>query len=192
MPKKPETLQELEEWLESHQDHGKINGEPIIKTGSIEIRSGLVPENLYNEALLIGAAFSFSKSNIGTHALLKLLSSSVTEMMKDKMLELGSYGADREFRCYVPTSLHNLAMVAKEKLGFNNSQLMTLALSLFVNDLGIKEVYKQYLDQIATDAGLSTTEIEQKIFDCRRYEARVKRLELSRAKGEFMSDRKLS
>ncbi len=191
MAQSPQTLEELEQWVASRQDHGKINGEPVIATGTIELRSGFVPGDLYNEALLIGATFSFNKSDIGTHALLKLLASPVTQMMQDKYLELGEYEAKTEFRAYIPTSLYNLTMGVKDRLGWNNSQLITLALSLFVNDLGIKEVYQQFLKQIADKSGLSTAEVEQKIFDCRRYEARIKRLELSRAKGEFISDRKL-
>jgi hypothetical protein len=192
MPRNPQTLEELEQWVLNRQDHGKINGEPVIKTGTIEIRSGFVPGDLYDEALLIGAAFSFNKSDIGTHALLKFLASPVTEMMRTKLIELNHYESKTEFRAYIPTSLHNLAMAAKERLGWNNSQMMTLALTLFVTDLGIKEVYQQFLDQISDQSGLATAEIEQKIFDCRRYEARVKRLELSRQRGEFVSDRKLS
>lgn len=192
MAQRPQTIEELEQWVESRQDYGKINGEPAIQTGTIEIRSGFVPGDLYDEALLVGAAFSFNKSDIGTHSLLKFLSSPVTEMMENKLIELGQYEAKTEFRAYIPTSLHNLAMAAKDKLGWNNSQLMTLALSLFVSDLGIKEVYRQFLNQISEQSGLTAAEIEQKIFDCRRYEARVKRLELSKQRGEFVSDRKLS
>ena len=192
MPQKPQTLEELEQWVASHEDHGKINGEPIIQTGSVEVRSGLVPGDLYDEALLVGAAFSFNKSDIGTHALLKLLSSPMTELMQNKLIELGQYEAKTEFRAYIPTSLYNLAMATKDRLSWNNSQLMTLALSLFVSDLGVKEVYQKFLNQITEASGLSAAEIEQKIFDCRRYEARVKRLELSRQKGEFVDDRKLS
>jgi hypothetical protein len=189
---KPKTIQELEQWIESHQDHGKINGEPIIKTGSVEMRSGFVPGDLYDKALLVGAAFSFSKTDIGTHAMLKFLSSPVKGLMKEKLIELGNYEAKTEFRAYIPTSLYELVMHKRNELEWNNSQLMTLALSLFVNDLGIKEVYQQFLDQISAQSDLSSNQIEQKIFDCRRYEARVKRLELSRQKGEFVSDRKLS
>lgn len=192
MPRKPQTIEELEQWVTEHADHGKIDGKPIIQTGTIEIRSGFVPGNLYDEALLIGAAFSFNKSDIGTHALLKFLASPITEMMLYKLVELGQYEGKTEFRAYIPTSLHNLAMGIKDRLGWNNSQLMTIALSLFVADLGIKEVYQQFLDQISEQAGLTTAQIEQKIFDCRRYEARVKRLELSRQKSEFVSDLKLS
>lgn len=192
MAQKPQTIEELEQWLDTHQDYGKINGQAIIQTGTIEVRSGFVPGDLYDEALLVGAAFSFNKSDIGTHALFKFLSSPATELVKSKLIDLNQYDAKTEFRAYVPTSLHNLAMAVKDRLGWNNSQLMTLALSLFVSDLGIKEVYRQFLDQISEQSGLSRAEIEQKIFDCRRYEARVKRLELSKQRGEFVSDRKLS
>jgi hypothetical protein len=192
MANKPGTIEELEQWLEAHEDDGKINGERVIKTGTIEIRSGFVPGDLYDEALLVGAAFSFNKSDIGTHALLKFLSSPVTELIKSQLLQLCQYEAKTEFRAYIPTSLHSLSMAARDKFGWNNSQLMTLALSLFVNDLGVKEVYEQFLDQIAEQSGLTTAEIQQKIFDCRRYEARVKRLELSRQRGEFVSDRKIA
>ncbi|NEP01246.1 MAG: hypothetical protein F6K58_21825 [Symploca sp. SIO2E9] len=189
--KKPETIEELEAWLENRKDHGKINGEPIIQTGTTEIRSGFVPGNLYDEVLLIGAAIGFNKSQIGTHALLKFLASPTKEMLQDKLLELGSYEAHSEFRAYIPTSLYELAVAVREQLSWNNSQLMTVSLSLFVNDLGIKEVYRQFLDKKSEETGLTTQEIEQKIFDCWRYQAREKRLELSRQRGEFVSDRKL-
>ncbi len=192
MPQRPQSIEELEQWLELHRDDGKINGEPIIKTGTIEIRSGFVPGDLYDEALLVGAAFSFTKSSIGTHALLKFLASPVTELMQSKLIELASYEAKTEFRAYIPTSLYNLAIAARDGFGWNNSQLMTLALSLFVSDLGIKEVYQRFLDQISDQSGLATAEIEQRIFDCRRYEAREKRLELSRQQGQFIGDRKIA
>ena len=192
MAQKPQTLEELEAWVASHDDHGKINGQPVIKPGTVELRSAMIPGNLYDEALLIGAAFSFTKSDLGTHALFQLLASPITELMKDGLIELATQESKTEFRAYIPSRLYDLAMATKEELSLNNSQLMTLALSLFVSDLGVRRVYSRFLVQVSESSGLSPSEIEQKIFDCRRYEARVKRLELSRQRGEFVTDRKLS
>lgn len=192
MAERPQNIEELEQWIDAHQDDGKIDGQPVIQAGTIEFRSGFVPGNLYDEALLVGAAFSFSKSNIGTHSLLKFLASPLTEMLQSQLLELGQYEPKTEFRAYIPTSLYNLAIATRDKLGWNNSHLMTVSLCLFVSDPGVKQAYQGFLTQVSEQSGLSATEVEQKIFDRRRYEARVKRLELSRQRGEFVGDRKIA
>ncbi|HEY9610631.1 hypothetical protein [Allocoleopsis sp.] len=192
MSDKPNSIEELEQWLINHADDGKIEGQPVIETGTIEIRSGFVPGDLYDEALLRGAALSFNKSEIGINALIRFLSVNITNMIEAGVLKMGEYEARTEFRAYIPTGLHNLVMRRKDQLGLSNSQIMTISLSLFVNDLAINELYQQYLDALSEKYGLSTNQIEQKIFDFRRYQARVKRLELSKAKGEFVSDRKIA
>lgn len=192
MSEKPNSIEELEQWLVNHADDGKIDGQPVIETGTIEIRSGFVPGDLYDEALLRGAALSFNKSEIGINALIRFLSVNVTKMLETGVLKIGEYEARTEFRCYIPTGLHNLVMRRKEQLGLSNSQIMAISLSLFVNDLAINELYEQYLDSLSDKYGVTTSQIEQKIFDYRRYQARVKRLELSRAKGAFVSDRKIA
>lgn len=192
MSEKPNSIEELEQWLVNHADDGKIEGQPVIETGTVEIRSGFVPGDLYDEALLRGAALSFNKSEIGINALIRFLSVNVTKMLEAGVLKMGEYDARTEFRCYIPTGLHNLVMRRKEQLSLSNSQIMTIAISLFVNDLVINELYQQYLDALSEKHGLTTAQIEQKIFDFRRYQARAKRLELSKAKGEFISDRKIA
>jgi hypothetical protein len=191
MSEKPTTIEQLEQWLIDHADDGKIDGQPVIETGSFEIRSGFVPGDLYDDALLKGAALSFNKSEIGINALIRFLSISVTTMIETGLLVMGEYEAKTEFRVYVPVGLHGLVMKRKEELKLTNSQLMSLALTLFVTDPAINQLYQQYLKNLSSRSGLSVAEIEQKIFDYRRYQARVKRLELSRQRGEFVSDRKL-
>jgi hypothetical protein len=192
MGDKPNSIEELEIWISEHADDGHIEGSPVIETGTVEIRSGLVPGNLYDEALLRGAALSFNKSEIGIHSLMKFLSVNVSKMLGSGIIRMGDYEAKTEFRAYIPTGLYNLVMKRKEQLGLSNSQLMTISLSLFVNDLAVQELYEQYLAMLSEKHGLTTNQIEQKIFDYRRLQARIKRLELSKAKGEFISDRKIA
>lgn len=192
MSEKPKTIEELEKWVAEHSDDGHIGNIPVIETGTVEIRSGFVPGNLYDEALLKGAPLSFNKSEIGTHALIKFLSVNISNMLESGIVQMGDYEAKTEFRAYIPTGLHSLVMNRKEELGLSNSQLMTVALSLFVNDLAIKELYEQYLDMLSDKYELTTAQIEQKIFDYRRLQARIKRLELSKAKGELITDRKIA
>lgn len=192
MSEKPTSIEELEQWITEHSSDGHIDGTPVIETGTVEIRSGFVPGDLYDEALLKGAPLSFNKSEIGTHALMKFLSVNISKMLESGIVQMGDYEARTEFRAYIPTGLHSLVMNRKEELRLSNSQLITIALSLFVNDLAIKELYEQYLHLLSEKSGLTPSQIEQKIFDYRRLQARIKRLELSKTKGEFITDRKIA
>jgi hypothetical protein len=193
MAQKPQTIEELEAWVTTHGDDGTINGEPIFKTGTTEFRSGMVPGDIYDLALLKGAPLSFTKSDIGTYAFTRLVSSPLMKIAEEyKLLVPGDFEGTTEFRAYIPTGLYDLVQQTKERLGYSKSQLMTTALALFIYDPGITGLYGEFLEQLAQKHGISVEEVEQKIFDRRRYQSRVKRLELSRQRGEFVSDRKLS
>lgn len=193
MPQKPQTLEELEQWVATHQDHGKINGEDVFKTGTTEFRYGMVPGDIYDLALLRGAPLSFSKSDIGTYAFTRFASSPLIKIAEEySLLVPGEFNAKTEFRAYIPTGLYDLVQQKKEKLGYSNSQLMTIALALFIYDPGITALYDDFIEGLAQKHSISVEDVQQKIFDFRRYQARVKRLELSRQRGEFVSDRKLS
>ena len=189
--KKPESLEELELWVQNHQEHGKINGEPLARVGKIEIRGGLVSGGLYNKALLLGAALSLNKSEIGTLAFTLFLSGILPKLFQKGFLDLGYLEATTEFRAYIPINIYNLALEKKEEMGWNNSQLVSVGLLCFVNNEGILALYQQFIQKISLESGLSHEEIQQKIFDSWRYNSRVKRLNLSKEKGEFISDRKL-
>ncbi|NEP55979.1 MAG: hypothetical protein F6K31_03005 [Symploca sp. SIO2G7] len=193
VPRKPETLEKLEQWVSSRQDHGKINGEPAFKSGTTEFRYGMVPGDIYDLALLKGAPLSFSKSDIGTYALTRFASSPLIQIAEEyKLLVPGEFEGKTEFRASIPNGLYELVQQKKELLGYSNSQVMTIALALFIYDPGITALYDEYVKGLAEKHSISVEEVQQKIFDLRRYQARVKRLELSRKKGEFVSDRKLS
>lgn len=193
MPQTPQTLEELEQWVANRQDHGRINGEDAFKTGTTEFRYGMVPGEIYNLALLRGAPLSFTKSDIGTYAFTQFASSPLVQIAEQyKLLVPGEFEAKTEFRAYIPTGLYDLVQQKKEKLGYSNSQLMTVALALFIYDPGITALYEDFVKGLSERHSISIEEVQQKIFDFRRYQARVKRLELSRQQGEFVSDRKLS
>jgi hypothetical protein len=193
IPRKPQTLEELEQWVSSHQDHGKINGEPAFSTGTTEFRYGMVPGDIYDLALLRGALLSFTKSDIGTYAFTRLASSPLIQIAEEyKLLVPGEFESKTEFRASIPNGLYELVQQKKESLGYSNSQVMTIALALFIYDPGITALYDKYVKGLAEKHSISVEKVQQKIFDLRRYQARVKRLELSRKKGKFVSDRKLS
>lgn len=189
---KPTTLQELKTWVESHSEDGKINGQCVVVEGTTEFRTGIVPGWLYDEVLLKGAALSFTKSQIGTCAFVKFLENPIDDFLEKKILQIAEYEATTEFRCYIPNALYNLAIAVKERLQINNSQLMTLALGIWANDLTIVKLFELYIDDLAQSHQKSRDEIYQAIFDYRRLEARKQRLKMSEKLGYFVTDRKIA
>ncbi len=189
---RPETIEELRDWIESHQDAGKINGESVVPVGTDEFR-GWVSGSLYNAALLRSAPLSFTKSDILTAGAVKLLSNAIINgaeagaiAPQDLSIEEGT-----EFRGFLPKGIYQLLQTKKKELGYSNSQVMTLILVYFAYDPGIEKIYRQWVNGVAMNLGCSVAEVEQAVYDYRRLEARQRRYEMCLKQGKFVSDRKV-
>ena len=189
---KPQSTEELREWIEANQDAGKINGVSIVPVGTDEFR-GVVSGNLYDAALLRSAPLSFTKSDILTAGAVKLLSNAIINgaeagaiVPQDLSIEQGT-----EFRGFLPKGIYQLLQTKKKELGYSNSQAMTLILVYFAYDPGIEKIYRQWAQGMAMNLGCSIAEVEQAVYDHRRLEARQRRYEMSLKQGKLVTDKKV-
>lgn len=189
---KPTTIEELKQWIDEHKDDGVINGESVIADGRKEFRHGTVPGNLYDRALLMSAPLGYTKSEIAIIGATQLLSNAVLDGASAGVIAPADFTEGTEFRAYLPQGLYTLVQRRKTELGWSNSQLMVMILTYFSHDPGIEKIYRQWAKELSESSGLSEAEIEQAVYDRRRYQARVKRYELSLQRGELVSDRKIA
>ncbi|HEY9598318.1 MAG TPA: hypothetical protein V6D33_11670 [Cyanophyceae cyanobacterium] len=189
---KPTSIEELKAWVDEHTNDGTIGGESVIADGRKEFRHGTVPGNLYDRALLMSAPLGYTKSEIAIVGATRLLSNAVMDGAIAGMIAPTDFSDGTEFRAYLPQGLYNLVQRRKTELGWSNSQLMVMILTYFSHDPGIEKIYRQWAKELSESSGLSEAEIEQAVYDRRRYQARVKRYELSVQKGELVSDRKIA
>lgn len=191
--KPPKTIEELKHYLDTHQDEGKINGQYLFQHEVKEYRGGFVPSSVYNLALLRGAAFSFTKSDIGREAFLRFATNpAVIAGTRQKIIQSPIPTGKTEFRAYIPTGLHDLVVAKQEAIGLNNAEVMTLALSLFIFDPAFEAIYNNFVSSLAQTYNCSVEDIENKIFDYWRHAGRVNRYNLSLERGYFVDDHKLS
>ncbi len=189
---KPTTLEELKVWIDEHRNDGVINGESVIADGRKEFRHGTLPGNLYDRALLMSAPLGYTKSEIAIVGATRLLSNAVMDGALVGAISPSDFSEGTEFRAYLPQGLYSLVQKRKSELGWSNSQMMVMVLTYFCYDPGIEKLYRQWIKELTASSGLSEEEIEQAVFDRRRYQARVKRYDLSVQKGELISDRKIA
>lgn len=195
MPVPPKTLEELRDWVESHHGVGAINGQSIVPSGTKEFTQGFVPGNLYDRALLYSVPFGYKKSDIVITGATRLLANAYLDSaVAGYAIDFASYTIDSgtEFRAYLPTGLYDLVQAKKRELNWTNSQMMTTILSYFVFDPGIEKIYRNWIAITIATLSCTEAEIEKAVWDRRRYQARVKRLELSERKGELVRDRKIA
>lgn len=186
------TIQELKAWIDNHNNDGLVNGKPVVTEERKELRHGTVPEELIDRALLMSAPLGYTKSEIAIVGATRLLSNAVMDGAIAGMIAPTDFSDGTEFRAYLPQGLYNLVQRRKAELGWSNSQLMVMILTYFSHDPGIEKIYRQWAKELSESFGLSEAEIEQAVYDRRRYQARVKRYELSVQKGELVSDRKIA
>ncbi|NEP55893.1 MAG: hypothetical protein F6K31_02570 [Symploca sp. SIO2G7] len=190
---KPQTLEELRQWVLEHKNDGKIKGELLIAEGRNELRGGLVPPALYDLAFLKSVPFGYNKSDIAIAGADRWLANALTEAVEEKFLTISnSSDATTEFGCYLPTGLYKMVQTRKTQLGWSNSQLMTAILCHFVFDPSIEKIYQRWLTDTCQRLDCTQEEIEKAVWDRRQYQAQVKRLELSEKKGELVSEPKVS
>ncbi|MEO8892063.1 MAG: hypothetical protein ABI417_11105 [Coleofasciculaceae cyanobacterium] len=190
---KPRTIEELQQWVFDHANDGLINGQSPFESGTYEYRQGIVPGDLYDAALLMGAVLSLNKSQIVTHSFLLFLSSEAFTLIQKDLVQVDSFGEARsEFRGYVPVEIYKLIQNFQMTTGLTNSEVMTISLEIFTTNCALCRIYDAKLKPIELAYGLEREEIEQKIFDGWRLAARQKRLKQSLDAGVLISDRKLS
>lgn len=189
---KPASIEELTEWVKSHENDGVVNGVSVIPDGRAEFRYGTVPGDLYDRALLMATPFGYTKSEIATIGANRLLANAVIDGARASAITPADFKEGTEFRAYFPQGLYDLVQKTKGELGWSNSQMMTMILTYFAHDPGVEKIYRQWLESFAGQTGLTAQEIEQAVYDRRRYLARVKRLELCKQRGEWISDQKIA
>jgi hypothetical protein len=89
-------------------------------------------------------------------------------------------------------SLHDMVMQLKERLGFNNSELLTLAGQIFIQNPFVSAKYSDFVQELTSKHNCTSAELEQAIYDSARLKARERRYALSQEKGEFVDDTKIA
>lgn len=190
---KPTNLQELEAWLANNKNHGCVDDIPIIDGKSSEIRGHFTISETYNQSLLLGDLMGgMSKTDIAQTALRNLyfmekvcpeFLTQIAESVIDSLEPV-----DVEFRYYLSGELKNNIVQYLERWGTMTTEI-ALAAWIYL------PVHQQFMEEMlgkkAIALGLTVEETKQKIFDLRRYKARVKRYEQSKRLGYFVSDRKM-
>lgn len=189
---KPTTLEELRQWVANHVNDGIIDRESTIPEGRAEFRHGIVSGDLYDRALLISAPFGYSKSEIAVIGASNLLANSIIDGAKVGLIAPVDIKEGTEFRANLPQGLYDLIQSAKSDLGWSNSQMMTMILAYFSYDPGNEKIYRQWVTKFVERHSCTVEQVEAAIYDRRRYQARVKRLEMSERAGHLISDRKIA
>lgn len=189
----PKTIEQLQQFLETHEDFGKINGQEVVSVREdiTELRNIFVPKDTYYKAVLRGTVLTYSKSQIASSALTLFLTdeSIYSRQIVPKPADSGWYNT--EFPAFVPANTYELACFRAREIGFSESDLLTYALNLFANNPGINGIYNAYIENLCKQHNVKAEYVELKILGWLKYQARKKRLELSLERGEFIDRGKL-
>ncbi|AVH74443.1 hypothetical protein [Nostoc sp. 'Lobaria pulmonaria (5183) cyanobiont'] len=189
----PKTIEQLQQFLETHEDFGKINGQEVVSVREdiTELRNIFVLKDTYYKAVLRGTVLTYSKSQIAESALTLFLTdeSIYGRQIVPKPADSGWYNT--EYPALVPANTYELACSRAREIGFSESDLLTYALNLFVNNPGINQIYDAYIENLCKQNNVKADYVELKILGWLKYQARKKRLELSLAAGEFVDRAKL-
>ncbi len=189
----PRTIEQLQHFLETHEDFGKINGQEVvsIREDTVELSNIFVTKDAYYKAVLRGTVLTYSKSQIGSSALTLFLTdpSIYSRQIIPKPADSGWYNT--EFPAFVPANTYELAGTKAKEIGFTQSDLMTYALNLFATNPGINAIYDTYIENLCKQHDVNAEYVELKILGWLKYQARKKRLELSLAAGKFVERAKL-
>jgi hypothetical protein len=189
----PKTIEQLQQFLETHEDFGKINDQEVVSISEdiTELRNVFVPKDTYYKAVLRGTVLTYSKSQIGSSALTLFLTdpSIYSRQIIPKPADSGWYNT--EFPAFVPANTYELACSKAEEIDFTQSDLMTYALNLFATNPGINAIYNAYIENLCKQHNVKANYVELKILGWLKYQARKKRLELSLDAGEFIDRGKL-
>jgi hypothetical protein len=189
----PKTIEQLQHFIETHEDFGKINGQEVvsIREDQTELRNIFVPKDTYYKAVLRGTVLTYSKSQIASSALTLFLTdeSIYSRQIVPKPADPGWYTT--EFPGFVSANTYDLALQRAREIGFSESDLLTYALNLFTNNPGINQIYDTYIENLCKQHNVKANYVELKILGWLKYQARKKRLELSLERGEFVERAKL-
>lgn len=189
----PKTIEQLQHFLETHEDFGKINGQEVvsIREDVKELRNIFVIKDTYYKAVLRGTVLTYSKSQIASSALTLFLTdeSIYCRQIVPKPADSGWYTT--EFPAFVPANIYDLALQKAREIGFSESDLLTYALNLFAKNPGINQIYDAYIENLCKQHNVNASYVELKILGWLKYQARKKRFELSLAEGSFVNRAKL-
>lgn len=189
----PRNIEQLQQFLETHEDFGKINGEDVvsIREGTVELSNIFVTKDAYYKAVLRGTVLTYSKSQIGSSALTLFLTdpSIYSRQIIPKPADSGWYNT--EFPAFVPANTYELVCSRAKEIDFTESDLMTYALNLFATNPGINAIYDTYIEALCKRHNVNREYIELKILGWLKFKAREKRYRLSLEAGYFIDRAKL-
>lgn len=189
----PRTIEQLQQFLETHEDFGKINGQEVVsvREHTVELSNIFVLKKTYYKALLRGTVLTYPKSQIATSALTLFLTdpSIYSRQIIPKPADSGWYNT--EFPAFVPANTYELACSKAKEINFSESDLMTYALNLFANNPGINAIYNTYIEALCKQHNVDAAYIELKILGWLKFQARLKRYRMSLEAGYFIDRAKL-
>ncbi len=179
MPKKPNSVEELQTFVSSYAEAGKISGEQIILDNSVELQ-GYVAADLYNRALYRSAPWAFDKAKIACTGIFLLLQNPVLKAGLGFDIPTYRKGLEdvRHFRSLIPQSTYNLLHKNIDAIGLNTSQTATLILTYFAYDATVEQIYHQFIRDITEKFQVTEQVVEQTIDVHLKLKARVNRLNL--------------
>ncbi len=182
MPKKPNSVEELQAFVSTYAEAGKINGEQIILDNSVELQ-GYVTADLYNRALYRSAPWGFDKGKIATTGVFLLLQNPAIKAGIG--FDIPTYRKEQEgvrhFRSLIPLSTYNLLHKYIDAINLNTSQITTLVLTYFAHDATVEQIYQQFLADTTAKFNASEEQVEETIDKHLKLKARTNRLNLKLA-----------
>jgi len=185
MPANFRDIADLDQWVQSHQDLGKIKGEYMFSSERVELRGAFIPADLYNRVLLIAKTMNYSKSDVARSAI-ELYNRTPIDARSylDKIYEVDVDEYDREFRFHVPTEL---LTYRPESLCLQ--VFVAIALTMWA-DLN-EEFSQAKIEKRAKELGVTPEDVKNSIYDQWLIESREKRLKRSKSLGYLVRDSKM-
>jgi hypothetical protein len=143
-------------------NHGHDGVEPIVKSGRVDFQGGFLQEDLYDLLILRGASLAYTKSELIQHALILLLEQ--VDALPVGLTKPDTSNARFEYRGYLSVPMHQMVAQMKQKLDFNNSELLTLAAQLFLDNRLVNAAYRNYIGGLTARYRCTVKEAEQAIF----------------------------
>ncbi|BAZ18398.1 hypothetical protein NIES4071_102830 (plasmid) [Calothrix sp. NIES-4071] len=184
MAKKPETLSEYIQDRDSHPNRGRVNGEPVVTPGSVEVR-GKIPKPLYNKMIYMTRSLTLGKGDaalIGACEVIERLSSQDTEnFIKWKWQTITYNGEYRLFRGVIPAGLHETLVNILEENEYSSSDIATIVVSCFIDKN--KAVFNRRIQFLKEKFNVSEEDIYDALAGDAKQLARNKKITILEAGG---------
>jgi hypothetical protein len=183
--KKPETLEELLDDRNSHPNRGKINGKPVVKSGSTELR-GKIPKPLYDQMIYITRAFSLGKGDAARGGALDVIEKICVHEAGEDFLRWQTIQYDgpyRLFRGNIPSGLYESIAAIFDEKGYPINDMATIVVSCFVSRYKI--ALQKRIQQLQKEFNTTPEEIEKAFAGDAKQLARDKKIEILQNAGKL-------